>query len=159
MMIEPIRLEVATPLPVARAFERFAGELHDWWPREYTWSQAVLQQIGIEPRVDGLCFEIGPHGFRCDWGRVVEWAPPDRLRLAWQISPRREPVPDPEQASSVTVSFAAQGPQRTKVSLVHDAFERHGNDGAGYRDAMASARGWPFILQRFVEAAVGDHLA
>jgi uncharacterized protein YndB with AHSA1/START domain len=152
MTIEPIHIEVATPLPVARAFERFVGELREWWPREYTWSQDVLQELGIEPRVDGLCFEIGPHGFRCDWGRVVEWAPPHRLGLAWQIGPHREPVPDPRQASCVSVSFETQSPQHTRVVLVHTAFERHGPDGAAYRAAMTSPRGWPFILQRFVES-------
>jgi hypothetical protein len=150
-MIEPIRLEVATPLPAARAFERFVSELRDWWPREYTWSQAVLQEFGIEPRVDGLCFEIGPHGFRCDWGRVLEWAPPEHFRLAWQISPRREPVPDPQQASSVAVRFEPRAPQQTGVLLMHDRFERHGAEGAAYRAAMASPHGWPLILERFVE--------
>jgi uncharacterized protein YndB with AHSA1/START domain len=152
-MIEPVRVEVSIALPAARVFERFARELGDWWPHEYTWSQDVLHDIGIEPRLDGLCFEIGPHGFRCDWGRVLEWEPPSRLRLAWQISPRREPVPDPNQASSVTVSFATDAPRRTRVMLVHEAFERHGADGPSYRAAMASPQGWPLILQRFVEAA------
>ena len=141
-------------LPTAPAFDRFTRELHTWWPREYTWSQDVLQDIGIEPRLDGLCFEIGPHGFRCDWGRVLEWDPPSHLRLAWQISPRREPVPDPRQASSVVVSFAPDTSQRTRVVLVHEAFDRHGAAGPEYRAAMASSQGWPFILHRFLEAAI-----
>jgi len=152
-MIEPVRAEGFVALPVARVFERFALELRDWWPREYTWSQDVLHDIGIEPRLDGLCFEIGPYGFRCDWGRVLEWEPPSRLRLAWQISPRREPVPDPHRASTVAVSFAPDTPRRTRVMLLHEAFERHGAEGTAYRTAMGSPQGWPLILQRFVEAA------
>lgn len=154
MKIEPISTSVVAPLPLERAFEHFARELYAWWPREYTWSQDVLHDIGIEPRAGGLCFEIGPDAFRCDWGRVLDWAPPERLRLAWQISPRREPVPDPARSSMVTVSFTSDGPQRTLVTLLHENFERHGVDGADYRAAMASAQGWPWILQRFVEAAV-----
>lgn len=153
-MIDPVRAEVVAPLTLPRAFERFTSNLGEWWPREYTWSQAVLQSLGIEPQVGGLCFEIGPYGFRCDWGRVLEWQPPNHLRLAWQISPRREPVPDPAQASSVRVSFTAELSHGTRVILVHEAFERYGADAASYRAAMASAQGWPFILQRFVAAAI-----
>jgi len=150
-VIDPIRVSIVVPAPIARAFDHFARRLHSWWPREYTWSQDVLRDIGIEPRVGGLCFEIGPHDFRCDWGRVLAWSPPERLQLAWHISPRREPVPDPSRASSVSVRFAELEAQRTRVSLVHDDFGRHGSGAAEYRAAMASPEGWPFILRRCVE--------
>ncbi len=153
-MIDPIHETVFVPLPHSRAFDRFVRELHDWWPREYTWSQNVLAHIGIEPKHGGLCFEIGPHDFRCDWGRVLDWEPPTRLTLAWQISPRREPVPDPLHASTLTVSFRPDGTRRTAVALVHEDFQRHGPDAPKYRAAMASAQGWPLILRRFVEAAI-----
>jgi hypothetical protein len=153
-MIEPVRISVDVGLPAARAFDRFARELQAWWPREYTWSQDVLNEIGLEPRAGGLCFEIGPHGFRCDWGRILEWKPPDRLQIAWQIGPRREPVPNPARASSVTVSFALVRPQHSTVALIHEGFERHGAGAADYRAAMASPQGWPLILRRFVEAAI-----
>lgn len=153
-MIEPVHVSVIAPLATPRAFDRFARELHAWWPREYTWSQDVLHDIGVEPERGGLCFEIGPHGFRCDWGRVLDWEPPALLRLAWQISPRREPVPNPLHASRVTVSFTPNAGGHTTVAIVHDAFERHGGDAPEYRAAMASPHGWPSILQRFVEAAI-----
>lgn len=154
-MIDPVRVESLVALSPSRAFDRFTRELRAWWPREYTWSQGVLEDIGIEPRLDGLCFEIGPHGFHCDWGRVLAWEPPTRLQLAWQIGPRREPVPDPKQASSVVVTFTPTASEQTKVLLVHDAFERHGAEAAaGYRTALASDQGWPFILRCFAESAI-----
>jgi uncharacterized protein YndB with AHSA1/START domain len=152
-MSDPIRVSVVVPLPLVSAFDRFAREMRDWWPRNYTWSQDVLQDIGLEPRNGGLCFEIGPHGFRCDWGRVLEWDPPRTLRLSWQIGPHREPTPDPRHGSVVALTFTADDMQHTAVTLVHDAFEHHGPDAPQYRAAMASSQGWPFILQRFVEAA------
>ena len=62
-------------------------------------------------------------------------------------------MPDPGQASSVLVSFASDGPERTLVVLVHDGFDRHGADAAGYRDAMASPHGWPLILERFMDTS------
>jgi hypothetical protein len=153
-VLDPVHVTVVVAVPAARAFERFTRELHDWWPREYTWSQDVLHDIGIEPRAGGLCFEIGPNGFRCDWGHVLVWNPTRQLQLAWQISPRREPVPNPAHSSTVTVDFAPTGPHHTTVTLVHDDFDRHGPEAGEYRDAMASAEGWPLILQRFVEADV-----
>ena len=96
---EPVRIRVVVRQDPAQAFALFTEHLGRWWPRAYTWSQDTLEHIGIEPRVGSRCFEIGPHGFHSDWGRVLEWDPPRRLRIAWQISPRREPEPNPLKAS------------------------------------------------------------
>jgi uncharacterized protein YndB with AHSA1/START domain len=142
-------------LNVDDAFALFALRLDTWWPREYTWSRDVLQAIGIQPRIGGLCYEIGPGEFHCDWGRVLAWDPPHHLTLAWQISPRREPVPDPAHASRVDISFSPLDADRTSVELTHSDFAHHGDDAEKYREAMASEQGWPYILGRFAEAASG----
>lgn len=136
------------PVPADRAYAAFTVDLGSWWPPEFTWSQAGLEWIGIEPRLGGLCTEIGPHGFRVDWGRVLAWEPPDRLVLSWQISPERVPEPDPAKAGEVEVRFAPQGPDATEVAVVHSGFDRHGEGGAAYRAAMAE-QGWPLILGRY----------
>ena len=151
--LPPIEHSIGVARDPEQAFALFTTQLGRWWPREYTWSQDVLQAIGIEPRIGGLCYELGPHGFRCDWGRVLVWTPPDHLVLAWHISPRREPVPDPAYASRVEVYFR---PARvsTVVELTHSEFARHGKGAEEYRSAMASPQGWPRIMQRFAEAAV-----
>lgn len=148
MTIEPIVCITTVPLPPAGAFDLFAAQLGRWWPREYTWGQDALEWIGLEPRAGGRCTERGPHGFQCDWGRVTAWEPPARVELAWQISPRREPVPDPARASRVEVTFTAAA-RGSEVRLQHDGFERHGSDGAAYRDALATEHGWPLILARY----------
>ena len=145
------RAEVVVPLAPAAAFARFAGQLGAWWPREYTWSGAVLDDIGIEPRVDGMCWERGPHGFRCDWGRVLAWDPPSRLVLAWQIAPSRAPEPNPSRASEIEVRFEPIADGSTRVTLEHRHFDRHGEGGGAYRDGMASPMGWPRILEAFTE--------
>jgi uncharacterized protein YndB with AHSA1/START domain len=151
-MIASIRQSLLVPTDAATAFSVFTRRFETWWPREYTWSQAALETIGITPHVDGMCFEIGPHGFRCDWGRVLTWNAPHRLVFAWQIGPHREPVPDPARASTVSVSFDERTPGTTEVTLIHDGFDRHGADAPMYRDALASQEGWPFILGRFAAA-------
>lgn len=136
-------LEIAADADTA--FEAFTVGLGDWWPPEYTWSgRSALVDIGIEPGAGGFCFEIGPHGFRCDWGRVLTWHPPRRLVFSWQIGPGREPVPDPDRSSEVEVRFSDG-----RMELTHQGFERHGPSGGDYRKALASPEGWPMILGRF----------
>lgn len=135
-----------------RAFEIFVKQFAAWWPPEYTWSQETLQTIGIEPRKNGLCFEHGPHGFRCDWGRVLVWEPPHRIVFSWQISPERVPEPNPDKASKVDIRFTAEADGTTRLDLEHRGFERHGEHGDSYRAGLASEQGWSYILQRFAEA-------
>jgi uncharacterized protein YndB with AHSA1/START domain len=142
---------VSVPVSAERAFERFAEGFGEWYPPEYTWSQAVLEKIAIEPREGGACYELGPHGFRCDWGRVIVWEPPHRLVFTWQVSPRREPVPDPARASEVEVRFEAEE-SSTRVELEHRLFSRHGEDAAGYRRAMDSEHGWAYMLGRYADS-------
>jgi uncharacterized protein YndB with AHSA1/START domain len=151
--LAPVRLALTVPVGAERAFELFTEGLATWWPREYSWSGEVLEDIGIEAREGGFCFELGPGGFRCDWGTVRAWEPPERLVLAWQIAPSRAPEPNPERASEVEVGFAPEGPERTRVELEHRGFERHGDEAPGYRDALASEQGWPYILDRYAAAA------
>jgi uncharacterized protein YndB with AHSA1/START domain len=153
MSSAPITRTVEVAASQQRAFELFTDGMAGWWPREYTWAGDVLELIAIEPRAGGRCFERGPHGFSCDWGRVLVWEPPRRLVFTWQISAERTPEPDPAKAGEVEVRFVASGTDTTRVELEHRGFERHGEAGAGYRAAMDSEYGWARILARFAAAA------
>jgi uncharacterized protein YndB with AHSA1/START domain len=150
--VPSIRCAVDVPLSAQRAFALFTEHLAIWWPREYSWGQDVLEHIGLDLKEGGRCYELGPHGFRCDWGRVLSWEPPRRLVLAWHIRPRREPVPDPRKASTIEVIFAALTPAQTRVDLEHRDFERHEAGAEEYRNGLASADGWPLILERYRSA-------
>lgn len=133
------------------AFALFSERLIDWWPLEYTWSGPVLEKLVIEARPDGRCYEVGPHGFHLDWGRVLASEPPQRLVFTWQIEFDRSPQPDPNRASEVELRFKPEG-GATRIELEHRRFERHA-DGDKYCAAMAGPRAWPWMLQRLVEAA------
>jgi uncharacterized protein YndB with AHSA1/START domain len=146
--IDAVRCTITVPAPPERAFLAFVRGFGEWWPQEYTWSGGVLESIGIEPGEGGRCYERGPHGFRCDWGRVLVWLPPRRLVFSWQISPTRAPEPNPARASQVEVRFA-ETEGGAKVELEHRHFDRHGEGSAKYRDAMASPQGWPHLLDRY----------
>jgi uncharacterized protein YndB with AHSA1/START domain len=147
---DPVRHEVTVPVTVADAFDVFTAELVRWWPREFTWSQDGLVDIRIDPEQDGACYEIGPHGFRCDWGRVLQWDPPHRVVISWQITPDRVPEPDPSRASEVEVSFESVNSRPSRVVLEHRAFERHGRGAPEYRAGME--RGWAYLLDRYARA-------
>jgi hypothetical protein len=133
-----------------QAFQKFINEINNWWPKEYTWSQDELQEIRIEPKKDGLCTEIGPYGFRCDWGRVTELIHGKKINLKWQISPKREPIPDPDQASDITMVFDKNG-ESTTIKFEHRNFENHGEGAEDYQKAMDSEWGWDYILGRYQE--------
>jgi uncharacterized protein YndB with AHSA1/START domain len=82
---------------------------------------------------------------------VLVWEPPHRLVFTWQISPRREPEPNPARASEVEVRFEAEGPSRTQVEFEHRHFDRHGEGGAEYQAMLGSPQGWPYILDCYVK--------
>jgi uncharacterized protein YndB with AHSA1/START domain len=145
---EPIREAVTVPVPVDQAFAAFA-DLARWWPRQYTWAADTLEDIGIEPREGGLCYERGPHGFTCHWGRILAWEPPTRLVITWQIAPDRVPEPNPAKASEVEVRFHPAEPSGARVELEHRALARHGDGADAYRQGMASPAGRPHILGRY----------
>lgn len=151
--VEPLQAEVVVELSLAAAFEHFTAGLGQWWPPEFTWSQPeLLQSISMDARVGGMLFETGPHGFRIDWGRITAWDPPSSLRFRWQISADRVPIPDPDQASVVTVTFTP-AEDATRVEVVHDEWLRHGAGAADYRDQFAQA--WPMALNSFRESTAG----
>ncbi|MDG4790702.1 SRPBCC family protein [Micromonospora sp. WMMD1102] len=146
-----VRSSLRVPGPADRAFAVFTEGLADWWVKEYTWSgPQKLAKLGIEPGSGGMLYEIGPHGFRADWGRVLEWQPPRRLVFNWQIGPDRAPVPDPAHSSVVEARFAPQADGTTLVEVEHRDFDRHGEAAEGYREALTA--GWYELLSRYATA-------
>jgi hypothetical protein len=144
--VAEVRHEVTVAVGPPEAFEAFTNRMLEWWPRHYTWSGDALVEIGMEPWPGGFVYERGPHGFRCDWGRVTQWEPACHLGLLWQIGMSREPLPDPRRASTVDVGFHALSGRRCDVRLRHAHFERHGVTGRDYAVALAEPEGWPYIL-------------
>ncbi|PZG20362.1 ATPase [Micromonospora craterilacus] len=147
-----LRSTLLVPASAAQAYDVFTGNLADWWVTEYTWSgPALLAELGMEPRAGGMLYEVGPYGFRNDWGRVLTWDPPRRLVFTWQIGPDRAPVPDPARASEVEVLFTPDGPG-TLVEVAHRHFDRHGTAAEGYRQALTA--GWHELLSRYAATLI-----
>lgn len=149
-----VRSRLRVPATPVRAFGVFTEALGDWWVKEYTWAgPEALAEIGMEPRQGGMAYEIGPHGFRTDWGRVLDWQPGRRLVFTWQIGPDRAPVPDPEKASEVEVLFSAEN-GHTLVEVEHRSFDRHGESAEGYRHALTA--GWHELLSRYADTVTAS---
>ncbi|WP_309646102.1 SRPBCC family protein [Phenylobacterium sp.] len=148
----PIEEAVAVPVPPDRAFVLFTEGFSEWWPADYTYSGPDgLQAIALGAAPGDFCYEIGPEGFRVDWGRMIAVEPGRRIVFLWQIGPDSAPQPDPGQASQVEIAFAADDDGGTTLRLTHAGFERHGEGAADYRDEMASEDGWPLILDAFAD--------
>lgn len=91
-----------------------------------------MKDIWIDGKENRLCTEIGPYGFRCDWGRVIKLIENKKIEIKWQINSKREPVPDPNKASDVKVKFVSNE-DTTTIELEHLNFENHGNGAKDYR--------------------------
>jgi uncharacterized protein YndB with AHSA1/START domain len=151
-----ITREINLPAPIGKAFDIFFSNFNDWWPAEYTWSQDKLEEIRIERKEGGMCTEIGPYGFRIDWGRVKAYIENKKIAFTWQISPKREPVPDPEKASEVIFEFSPESDKQTRLHFTHRYFERHGEEGDSYLEMMGSEYGWDYILARYRDFCSSD---
>ena len=150
-LVEPVELADTVAARPDRAFDLFQARFGDWWPGEYTFNgQGGLGPdfIGIGGGEGEMCSEIGPHGFRIDWGRTLTFHPGKHLVFLWQIAPDSTPQPNPDLASIVEVRFAPAG-EMTAVTLIHRAFERHGEGAEDYRAEMAGDHGWPLLLERY----------
>jgi uncharacterized protein YndB with AHSA1/START domain len=140
-------------LPVDRAFRFFTESFGAWWPADYHIGQADLADAVLEPRVGGRWYERGVDGSECDWGRVLEWEPPRRLVVTWQINGEWQFDPDPAHASEIEVRFTADGPGQTKVDLEHRHLDRLVN-GQAIADTIGRGGGWSSVLETFTKAAV-----
>jgi uncharacterized protein YndB with AHSA1/START domain len=147
--IAPVRHEVLVNASAERAFSVFTDGFGTWWPKTHTISTVPVAQAIIEPKQGGRCYDLGTDGSECDWGRVLTWDPPGRLVLAWQIDGTWSYEPEVENASRVTVTFVPED-GRTRVTLVHDEFERHLKAGPDLADAVRD--GWGDELRHFVTA-------
>ena len=138
-------------IPCQQAFDFFIKQFTKWWPKDYTWSGDSLEFIGIEPQVGGRCYERGPHGFECQFGRVILWNPPHEIRLIWQINDKGQPDPNPTHASEISVRFVACDGNTSDVIFQHSAIERHGENAKHYYEALNSDYGWTAILNCYLK--------
>jgi uncharacterized protein YndB with AHSA1/START domain len=149
--IEAVVREVTVAAPPERAFAVFAERFDTWWPRGHHIGAAEMAEAIIEPRAGGRWYERGVDGSECDWGEVLAYDPPHRLRLSWHLDGAFAYDPDPAHASEVEVTFTpvADG---TRVELVHRGLERHGATAEALRAGVTREGGWGGLLDLYAKA-------
>jgi uncharacterized protein YndB with AHSA1/START domain len=147
------RASVLVDAPQERAFSVFTDGIDSWWPREHTIGEAALKEMVLEPKAGGRAYGIGVDGSESDWGRVLEFDPPNRIVVSWDISLEWKHELDHAKTSEFEVRFIPQGAGRTRVELEHRHLERHGEGWEAMRDSVGSPNGWQGGLELFAKAA------
>jgi uncharacterized protein YndB with AHSA1/START domain len=145
-----VRKSITVAVPQQRAFEVFTAGMTDWWLRDSHYiGETKPETVVMEPRAGGRWFERAADGAECDWGSVLEWDPPARVVVAWQLDPDWKYDPDPAHATQIEVQFVAEGPSSTRVKLVHRGFEVHGARAQEVHAAIDGPNGWSALLAAY----------
>jgi uncharacterized protein YndB with AHSA1/START domain len=151
--IAPVRKSLSVKAPIARAFDVFTSGLTRWWPLDHGVGKKPIQKVLMEPRLGGRWLEIAEDGTETPVATIIQWEPPHRLVMVWQINAQWKP--DMAMKSEVDVRFTAEGPNATLVELLHHKFETMGAEaGASLRHDVD--RGWPGLIERYAREAEGS---
>ncbi len=146
--LPPIERSISVSWDPAYAFRRFTSEFGAWWPmKTHSVGGPRVRQIVFETRVGGLISEEHSDGRRFQWGEVLEWEPPRRVKFTWH--PSREP----EAAQEVEVRFVPEG-GGTRVELISSRGERWGERAARARKGYGI--GWSYVLNVWAGRRTGS---
>ncbi|MDQ1373352.1 MAG: hypothetical protein QOJ09_690 [Actinomycetota bacterium] len=144
---------ITVAAPLEKAFRVFTEGMSTWWPLDtHHIGQADAAEAVMEPRQGGRWYERGTDGSECEWGKVLVWDAPNRVVLAWMISPDWQHDSDEASTSEVDVRFVADGPEVTRVELTHGKLEHYGDRGTEMQGIFDGDGGWNALLQRFADA-------
>ena len=146
-----VRLEITVEVPQAEAFRVFTEDFDAIKPREHNLLAVDIAETVLEPRAGGDVYDRGVDGSTCRWARVLAWEPPARLVLAWDIGLQWQLETDPAHASEVEIRFVEVGPSTTRVELVHNHLERHGEGWERVVPDLSGNDGWPLYLRRYAD--------
>jgi uncharacterized protein YndB with AHSA1/START domain len=143
--VKPLELEFTVGCSVRHAFAVWAERTSLWWPHSHSVSAEEGLTVTFEPRAGGRIFERTPLGAEHDWGEILAWEPPGRLRYRWHLRQDRA------DATDVEITFTGAGDE-TVVRIVHDGWERLGARGPELRDR--NRQGWSGLLPHYQRAVV-----
>jgi uncharacterized protein YndB with AHSA1/START domain len=144
-----VKKSITVKATVEHAFAVFTEGYDTWWPRSHHIGKSPMEKAIIETRRGGRCYTTQVDGTECDWGQILEWDPPHRFVIAWQITPEWGYEPDLSKSSEVEITFTPIAEGGTRVDLEHRYFERMGPGGATMRVGVDSPGGWGSLLELF----------
>ena len=150
----PIRRTLRLRASPEKAFDTFAAGMGGWWIKGHSLLKSPQRDVVIEPRAGGRWYEIGEDGSEQDWGKVLDYARPERVVLIWQLNADFDY--DPGFETTVELRFTPDG-DHTVVDFEHRDLERYGERAAQVRGDYESGMdgGWGELLagyQRCAEA-------
>lgn len=138
--------------PQTVAWRVFTEKMGSWWPLAYyKIGKANAVDAIIEPHVGGRWYERGDDGSSCQWGSVLEWEPPSRLLLSWDINADWQY--DPALKTEIEVRFIPEDAHRTRVELEHRHLERYGKRRDEMRRIYDTEGDWGRLLEQFARTA------
>jgi uncharacterized protein YndB with AHSA1/START domain len=141
-VIEVVRRSVTVDCAVDEAFRIFAADATSWWPvGSHSLYGDRVREVVFEEREGGAVYELTEAGEKGHWATVLAWEPPNRLVLAWEVSPS-------VMGTEVEVRFLPEG-DATRVELEHRGWERVAQDASAKRDDYDT--GWGYVLESYVE--------
>jgi uncharacterized protein YndB with AHSA1/START domain len=109
-----------------------------WWPRRtHSIGAERVTDVVLEPRAGGRIFEEHVDGRRFQWGEILEWDPPRRLKFTFH------PSRPPATAQDVEVRFVPE-PAGTRVELVATKWENWGPKA--HRARRGYDLGWGYVM-------------
>ena len=136
--MDPIQIEFQVACSPEHAFEVWATRTSQWWPAGHSVSGAPGLTVTFEPRPGGRIYERTPDGAEHDWGEVLDWEPPRRLRYLWHLRFDRA------DATEVEIAFARDpAGGGTAVTITHRGLGAPGRDGARAPRAQPPRLGGP----------------
>lgn len=112
----PVRQSVTVGSSREHTFEVFVREIGSWWPLQpFSMGADRVRAVTFERALGGRVFESWADGTVRDWGAVIEWSPPVRFAMTWNIT---------GTPTEVEVTFTAEADDRTRVDLEHRGWEK-----------------------------------
>jgi uncharacterized protein YndB with AHSA1/START domain len=148
-----VHKEITVDVTADRAFEVFTSGIDTWWSREHHNGPGELQKVVIEPSEGGRCYNREVDGNEVQWGTVLNWDPPGRLVIGWQLN--EQWIFDPKFVTEVELTFTPQSDGSTLVVLEHRNLDRYGAAAREIHASLDSDDGWGGSLRNFAEAAQG----
>jgi uncharacterized protein YndB with AHSA1/START domain len=142
LVIEVVRKTVTVDCAVEEAFRVFTADATSWWPVATHSIRGAISDVVFEPRVGGEVYEVADSGERGHWATVLEWEPPHRLVLAWNILNREG------ELTEVEVRFLPED-GGTRVELEHRGWEGVVENAVDKRSSYDT--GWGAVLGTYVE--------
>ena len=150
---QTVQKSITVRAGVERAFRVFTEGFDSWWPRGHHIGKSPMKRAVVEGFVGGRCYSEQEDGTDCPWGQILEWEPPRRFVMAWQINLQWQYEPDLAKSSEVEVTFTPQADGTTRVDLEHRCFERQGTGWEAMQKQVASPGGWGTLLQLYADKA------